>query len=263
MLVPAIFHSGDKHMLSRIGLPVTLFALVFSCWSLPAYAQSDNYKVQVTPYGFITGVNGTIGEQGRTANVDASFTDILDHLNMIAMVYADGRFGRWRATLDNLYVDVSAARATPGPLFSSVRVATRVWIADPEGGYVVFQREGKEVAVVAGVRVWSLKNNLTLFRDGLQADFSRGTRSVVDPIVGVHFSSNLPHNMFVFAKGDVGGFNAGAALDWQAFGGVGYKFKEHVVASVGYRYLSIQNEPSNSIYDVHLNGAILGIGFRF
>jgi opacity protein-like surface antigen len=247
----------------RIGLSVTLLALVFNCWSLTAYAQSDNYKVQVTPYGFLTGVNGTIGEAGRTANVDASFGDVLDHLNMVAMVYADARFGRWRATLDNLYTDVSAARATPGPLFSSVRVATRLWIADPEGGYAVFQREGKEVDVVAGVRVWSLKNNLTFFRDGLQADFSRGTRSVVDPIVGMHFSSNLPHNMFVFAKGDVGGFNAGAALDWQAFGGAGYKFNEHVVASLGYRYLSIQNEPGNSIYDVHLNGAILGLGFRF
>jgi opacity protein-like surface antigen len=217
----------------------------------------------VTPYGFLTGVNGTIGEQGRTANVDASFGDVLDHLNMVAMVYADARFGRWRATLDNLYNDVSNARATPGPLFSSVRVATRLWIANPEGGYAIFQREGKEVDVTADVRVWSLKNSVTFFQQGLQADFGRGTRSVVNPIVGVNLSSNLPHNIFVFAKGDVGGFNAGAELDWQAWAGAGYKFNDHVAGTVGYRYLSIENEPNNSIYDVHLNGVIIGIGIRF
>ena len=250
-------------MQNRNVFAIALVAAMLCCGSNAAQAQSSDYKFQVTPYGFLTGVNGTIGEQGRTANVDASFGDILDHLNMVAMVYADARFGRWRATLDNLYTDVSNARATPGPLFSSVRVATRLWIVDPEGGYAVFQREGKELDVVAGVRVWSLKNNLTLFRQGLQADFGRGTRSVVNPVVGMHFSSDLPHNMFVFAKGDVGGFNAGAELDWQAFGGAGYKFNEHVVGSVGYRYLSIENETNNSIYDVHLSGVIIGIGLRF
>src|SRR5262249_39021326 len=89
----------------------------FCFWSLPARAQSDVYKFQVTPYAFMTGVNGTIEEQGRSASVDASFGDVIHHLNMVAMVYADARFGRWRATLDNLYTDVSDARATPGPLF--------------------------------------------------------------------------------------------------------------------------------------------------
>ena len=57
MLLSIVFYEGDEHVQSRIGLPVTLLALAFNCWSLPAYAQSDNYKVQVTPYGFLTGVN--------------------------------------------------------------------------------------------------------------------------------------------------------------------------------------------------------------
>jgi hypothetical protein len=211
----------------------------------------------------MTGVNGTVEEQGRSASVDASFGDVIHHLNMVATVYADARFGRWRATLDNLYTDVSDARATPGPLFSSVRVAARTWIVDPEGGYAIVQKEGKELDVVAGVRIWNIKNNLTLFRQNIQADFGRGTRSVADPVVGAHFYSDLPHKMFVFAKGDIGGFNAGAHLDWQAFGGAGFKFNDTVVGSVGYRYLSINDKPKSAVYDVVLDGVVLGIGFRF
>jgi opacity protein-like surface antigen len=248
---------------NRNKLAAVLLVGLFGLRSLPAQAQADNYRVQITPYGFITGVNGTVEEQGRSASVDASFRDILDHLNMVAAVYADARFGRWRGTLDNLYTDVSNERATPGPLFSSVRVASRVWMVDPGVGYAIFQQEGKELDVVAGVRVWNVKNNLTLFRQNIQADFGRGNRSVADPVVGVHFSTDLPRNVFVFGKGDIGGFDVGAHLDWQAFGGAGYKISDRIVGTVGYRYISVNDKPSSAVYDVVLKGVIVGIGVRF
>src|SRR5215471_8183275 len=90
---------------NRIAL--ALFAALLCCWSRMAQAQTSDYHVQFTPYGFWTGVNGTVGEQGRTANVDASFGDIIRHLDMVAMVYFDARIGRWRLLVDNIYVKVS------------------------------------------------------------------------------------------------------------------------------------------------------------
>ena len=127
---------------------MTLLAGLLFCCS-DGQAQSSDYKFQIKPYAFTTGVNGTIGEQGRTANVDASFSDVLHHLNMAAMVYFGARFGRWRALVDNLYTNVSDARATAGPLFSRVKVATRMWIVDPEAGYAIVKKEGQELDVVA------------------------------------------------------------------------------------------------------------------
>lgn len=253
----------NDNVQSRSRLATVFLTGLFGLWTLPAQAQTDDYKVQITPYGFLTGLNGTIEEQGRSASVDASLRDILDHLNMIATVYADARFGRWRGTLDNMYVDVSNARATPGPLFDSVRVATRVWMVDPEVGYAVFQQEGKELDVVAGVRTWNVKNEVTLFRDNIQVDFGRGNRAIPDPVVGAHFSTNLSRRTFAFAKGDVGGFHVGAHLDWQAFGGAGYKLSERIVGSIGYRYLSVNDRPGSAVYDVVLQGVIVGIGVRF
>lgn len=153
--IGSILSKENAIVQNRCRLAAVFLVGLFGLRSLPAQAQADNYRVQITPYGFITGVNGTVEEQGRTASVDASFRDILDHLNMIATVYADARFGRSRGTFDNLYTDVSNERATPGPLFSSARVASRVWMVDPEVGYAILQREGKELDVVAGVRVWN------------------------------------------------------------------------------------------------------------
>lgn len=245
---------------SRPGL-MLLLAVVFT-WSLPAQAQTS-YKYQITPYLFTTGLNGTIGEQGRTANVDAGFGDVLRHLDMVAMFYFDARFGRWRALVDNLYTKVSDARATPGPLFDSVRVATKTWIVDPEAAYAILQKEDRELDVTGGVRIWNLKNDVTLFRGGFQASRGSGTRTVTDPIVGVRYYSNLTPHIFVAAKGDVGGFHADADWDWQLFGSGGYRFNDTLVASLGYRYLRLNDRPNNSIYDVTLNGVIVGLGFRF
>lgn len=242
---------------------VILFCGLAFCGGLPAQAQSDDYKVQITPYLFASSVDGEITEQGRTAHVNASFSDIIDHLDMAAMVYFDARFGRWRALIDNMYIKVSDEKSTPLPIFSSVRVASKLWIADPEGGYAVVRGEGRELDVTAGVRVWTMKNDLTLFRQNVAVDRGGGSRSVVDPIVGLRFTSDLPHKAFLFAKGDVGGFDAGATLDWQAFGGVGFKVHEKLALSLGYRYLSIENEPRDSVYDIVLKGVIVGLGIRF
>jgi hypothetical protein len=208
-------------------------------------------------------VNGTISEQGRSAQVDASFGDILDHLNMVAMVYFDARFGRWRALVDNLYIDVSKARATPGPLFDSVRVATKVWMIDPEAAYAIVQNEDREFAVTAGARIWNIDNSVNLFRGGFQVDRGAGTRTIADPIIGARYYTNLTDNIFILGKADVGGFDASASIDWQAFGQIGYKLNNTIALSGGYRYLKVNDTPRNATYDVHLNGVVLGLGIRF
>ena len=257
--------TGGKNMHRRFtstAFSAALLCLLVCIWSRPVQAQTS-YKYQITPYGFLTGVHGTIGERGRTASVDASFSDIVHHLNMVATVYFDARFGRWRVLFDNFYVDVSNARATPGPLFDSVRVATRMWMVDPEGAYAITQSEDREFDVTAGARIWNLDNSVNLFRGGLQVDRGAGTRSLADPIIGARYYSNLTPKIFVLGKADIGGFSAGASIDWQAYGQVGYKLKDSIAISAGYRYLAVDNESKNAVFDVHLNGVVLGLGIRF
>src|SRR5262245_36943907 len=112
-VLPFGVNKETKRMQIRTVVCLALLAGVLFCCS-DAQAQSSDYKFQVTPYAFMTGVNGTIGEAGRTANVDASFNDVLHHLKMVAMVYFDARFGRWRALADNLQTDVRDGEQTGG-----------------------------------------------------------------------------------------------------------------------------------------------------
>jgi len=56
----------------------------------------------------------------------------------------------------------------------------------------------------------------------------------VDPVVGLRFSSDLPKRLFVTAKADIGGFDAAAHIDWQAYGGIGLKFNERSRSAICY-----------------------------
>lgn len=117
--------------------------------------------------------------------------------------------------------------------------------------------------MTAGARIWNLDNSVTLFRGGLQVDRGAGTRTLADPIIGTRYYSNLTPKIFILGKADIGGFNAGASTDWQLCGQVGYKFKDSIVISAGYRYLSVDASANNAIFDVHLNGVVVGLGIRF
>lgn len=246
--------------LRRLGVVVAVVMYVVG--SGCAEAQTS-YRYEITPYLFTTGVNGTIGEQGRTAQVDASFGDIVHHLRVTVMVYFDARFGRWRALVDNLYVNVADERATPGPLFDSVKVASKMWMADGQGAYAVIQNEDKELDVTAGVRTWNLNNQLNLFRGGFQVDRGAGTQSIVDPVIGTRFYYDVSPKIFVTGKADIGGFNAAASIDWQAFARAGYKINDTVVISGGYRYMAVDYTTATTVFNISLQGAIVGIGVRF
>ena len=79
----------------------------------------NNWQVQLVPYLWGSGTNGEVGIGNRTADVDASFSNILSHLHFAAMGMADARLGHFVVLADGLYTDIRDENATPGPLFFS------------------------------------------------------------------------------------------------------------------------------------------------
>jgi hypothetical protein len=81
------------------------------------------------------GLDGQVGIGNRTAEVDASFSNILSHLHFAAMGLADARRNKFVVLTDALYTDVRGQAATPGPLFSSVSPQQKLFILTPVAGY--------------------------------------------------------------------------------------------------------------------------------
>jgi hypothetical protein len=211
---------------------------------------------------WLSGLDGSIGARGRTANVEASAGDVLDHLNFAIMGTFEVRWDKWRFLTDTLYVKESGERAIPDPRSTSAEVSPTIFFFDPELGYSVFRREAVDFDVMAGIRTWRLKNQLQLTQDANQLIFEH-SKGWTDPIVGLRFNSDFAKRWFVTGKGDIGGFSAAARLDWQAFGAVGFKFTDHVVGTGGYRYLSVDYSNNGFVFDIAMKGVVGGLGFRF
>jgi hypothetical protein len=246
----------------RNGCIALLVAALLIGWSIPANAQNTSFKYQFTPYFWLSGLDGTIGARNHTAEVDASFSDILDHLDFGLMGAFDARVGRWRLFTDILYIDMSGQRGRANPPFIDASVGTRVFILDQKAGYPIYKREGTELDATGGIRFWHLKNSLQLsgVRESLDLKHSRGW---VDPVVGLNFNSDLSKRFFVTAIADIGGFDLVARLDWQAFAGIGVKFNDRVVGTVGYRNLSVDYTHQGFVFDTDMRGLVLAVGLRF
>ena len=85
--------------------------------------------------------------------------------------------------------------------------------------------------------------------------------SWADGIVGVRWRLPITKKWQVSAYGDIG---AGAAkLDWSVGGNVGYYFNQYVGLTAGYRVNGVNYEKDGFLFDVRMNGFLLGLNLRY
>jgi predicted porin len=83
-----------------------------------------------------------------------------------------------------------------------------------------------------------------------------------DPLVGVRVILPIGKGFFANGLGDVGG-GPGGDLTWQLYGGLGYNFNQTFAAYVGYRYLAMNHQDGNFLFNINQQGPLVGVGIRF
>jgi hypothetical protein len=242
-----------------------VIGVVLACaFPLGAQTKSSKFKYQVTPYFWMSGIDGDVGALGETTHIDESFGDIWDNLKFGAMGTFEGRWDRWVFLGDALYINQQADRSTPDDsAFDNARVKSKMLILDPEFGYQIVRRDGVELNALVGGRYWHLKNELQLTGPGVSPAGFTETADWIDPIIGLQVRKDIGHAVYVTGKADIGGFSVAARLDWQAFGGVGYRVSDRVSVLGGYRVLSVDYSKNGFLFDTTLQGVVVGIGIGF
>ena len=192
----------------------------------------------------------------------AILTDLI--YTNIGMNGSVSRFGEIHGPLGNVSVPTSAQLST------GVGSGTLIWTA--AGGYKIIDGPWGDLKGIAGMRLLNLTNDtwysLSAAIDGPRGGLAlakNGTLNVnttyVDGIVGATGRFNIPNsNFFVPFYADVG--TGGNQLTWQAFSGIGYKW-QYADLSVGYRYLSFQNDSGKTLQSLNLGGVIAGAAVHF
>lgn len=226
-------------------------------------APSDWHVNWIPLYLWFTGLSGNLGAAGRVVPVSASFSDVIQQLNIALMTNLDVRRKRIGVATDLMFMSLSSdQKATPVGAFSGFTANAKELIVQPEVYYRVIEKDRGTVDAEAGARFWHLDNSLDLMQ-GSAAPVTVGqTQNWVDPTIGARFRLNLPKTSFVNLKGDVGGFDAGSSLSWQIYAGIGKEFKKRFSALLGYRYLFVDYTNGGFVYDVHMNGLITGLAIQ-
>ncbi len=228
-----------------------------------AQASSD-WQFAFSPYLYATGISGTIGAQGRTIEIDESFGDVLSNLDLGLMGTFEARKGKLIFVSDLIWTKMSVERDTPGDLYSDAKLGVNLFIFDPEVGYRVAESRAGSFDVLAGVRIWSVENNLNL-RTGILPGFDVSQRKTfAAPVIGVHGLLNLSPKFYISSKFDVGGFGIGPDVTTQFYGGGGFRVKPNIALIAGYRYMMVDYDDSEGfLFDTNMNGFIFGAKFSF
>ena len=251
---------------------VALAALALVLCGAPARAQEssqddEGWSVRLTPYLWFAGLKGDVGVGGRIAEVDASFGDIVDHLELGAMGALEARHGRWGLGADVMYLKLGddGDIATPGPLVDHFDFDMSALIISPQVSYRVTRPGRASVDLLGGIRYWHLSNTLKLTGETereLELDASKGW---VDPMVGARLGLDFSDRWFGLARGDIGGFGAGSEFSWQALGAIGYRFDSlgRYSALAGYRYLDVDYDDEGFLFDIGMGGPTIGFIFAW
>jgi len=223
------------------------------------------WVLSVTPYFWMAGMEGQVGVRGsEPANVDLSFSEIFDAIDWWpppVMLAGEARNGRYALVTDFLYLGNEVGGT--GPLSAvavDVKLNTIVWSFG--GTYRVVDNGTATLDLMAGGRLWYMDTDITLAGpvNTLQGS---GSKTWVDPIIGVAGSFDLGNGFGVRGSADVGGFGVAADLDWQVVGALQYQYNQMVSFEAGYRYLDVDYSDDGFVYDMVMQGPIIGATFKF
>lgn len=261
--VPVNRFFNSETRLSKLGTPL-VGTKTETAKPTKQNAASSEWEFAFAPYLYATGISGTVGARGRVLEVDASFGNVLENLDIGLMGTFEARKGKLIFVSDLIWTKMSAERDTPGGLYSTGKVGVNLFIFDPEVGYRLAESKAGSFDVLGGVRIWSVENNINLTTGTLPGFDVSQRKSWAAPVVGFHGLLNLSPKFYLSTKFDIGGAGIGADLTTQFYGGAGYRVTPKIALIGGYRYLQVDYDDSDGfLFDTKMNGFVFGAKFNF
>jgi hypothetical protein len=149
------------------------------------------------------------------------------------------------------------------PLFNGETLTSKTFIFSALGEYVAFESDRTRLTLTGGARLWSVSTELDLDPGLLAGRTIDGDDTWVDPVVGVRGRVDVVGDAFVNGWAYVGGFGAGSDIMADLFGGVGYAWTDRIETTLGYRWMRVDRDTDDFLYDVRQGGLIAGLTYRF
>lgn len=227
---------------------------------LPAARHGPRWIVK--PYLFAAGMDGSVGIAEGSQEVDADFEDVLDSLDLGAMLSVElqPQASPWSFLTDLMYVALEERGTAPGPLGLDVEGEVEQFVWELAAAYAV--KPAGRLDLLGGVRYWDLSSELTVGAPSGDIS-SEDTQQWLDPLVGVRSRLPLDGRVDLVLRADVGGFGVGSDVSYQLGAGVDWSFTEDFRLVVGYRHLDVDFDHDGFEYDMATSGPLVGLMLGF
>ena len=254
-----------------------LLPLLLCCVMLtPAHAQEKWTEVGI--YVFMMGIEGDATTSGTlgdvTADVDVSFSDILDNLDFTFMGFVEHRRGKWSFIGDVAYLKISAEKTRSRTPVSSLTLDAEFeqTLGEAFVGYRVFAQNQGEAQFGIDLLVGARYNEIAFELDatasllGLTTSASRNpSEDWVDGVIGARVQYGHNNGWGVSALADV--CDGSDSSSYQLMGIVSYRFKNNIRVFGGYRLYNLEytGDTGGRRFDVDLDytGPMFGVSYRF
>jgi len=237
----------------------------------PIPKVSDEWRFEVTPYLWGTGIRGTVNLNDSAAkSADMSSSNVLSDLKSGGMIAAEAHKGNWgimgdfiSATLQNsgsVPVRTPDGRATLGD-----KVTVQQTILTGAFTYTLANTKDAYVDALFGVRAIDVTATLGLTVDGtsIKRSISKKT-ATVDPIIGAKGRYRIADSTwYIPFYGDIGSGGGTTDLTWQAMVGIGKTFNKVVDASLTYRALYYDMKDGGVLQKTTMLGPQVAVTFKF
>ena len=212
-------------------------------------------------YGWLSGIEGSVAAGGSPeADIDLSISDVLKHFEGGLMGAGEARHGRFLLATDLMWAKLSAD--VDRPVLGNVELTASTLTVTGVAGYGLVYDDGGNLDIIAGARLWSVKNELDL-SGGFPVGEFEDSATWVDPVVGLKGRASISPDFYVTGWALVGGFGVSSDLMWDVMGSVGYEFNDSFSMTAGYRVQSVDYHDNGFVYDVVQSGPMIGAVFKF
>lgn len=90
-----------------------------------------------------------------------------------------------------------------------------------------------------------------------------GSKTWVDPIVGIRGQWLLTDDIYFVARADYGGFGVSSESTYNLYGAFGTQVKENTTIELGIRSMGIDYRRGGFVYDMGLTGPFMGTRIVF
>jgi len=236
-------------------------AMAASLMMAPAAFAQDEWRQTIYLYGMGVVINGDAQIGPVSVSPDLSISDVFDALKFGAMAAYRIENDTWSFSADATYMNLGwSERGEQG------RVGARL----DSDQLTVMGTVGRRVTpnlealfslayfdLSADLQVRVLEQTVTASRD---ADW-------VDPLVGLHYLSQLDDKWSLSVRGDVGGFGVGSDLTLHGWAKLVRQNTETFSWFFGYRYIGYDYETGSGAnyqrYDLSQHGPGIGVAWSF